>query len=223
MFIRLLFLVLLVLNLGVAGWIFALPRQATPTSAVPAGTTVPQLELLSERDQDVEAASAELAAAPDTPAAAGNDVCKTIGPFATQADQRAALTAVTPLVNRIRPRETRATQSRGWWVYLPAFPTRERALTAARALSARGMRDYYIVTAGDQQNTISLGLFRDQVNAERRRAEITALGLKPQMTARTEEMPQYWIDYATRDELPIAWRPRIEGAPELREEAIACF
>ncbi len=222
MFIRLLFLLLLVLNLGVAGWIFALPQERPRASEAGAGG-VPRLELLSERDRDVEAASAELATAPDTAADIGNDTCKSIGPFATQADQRAAITAVTPLVNRIRPRETRTTQARGWWVYLPAFPTRERALTAARALSAKGMRDYYIVTAGDQQNTISLGLFRDQLNAERRRAEITALGLKPQMTARTEEMPQYWIDYATRDELPIAWRPRIDGAPELREEPIDCF
>lgn len=222
MFIRLLFLLLLVLNLGVAGWIFALPQARAP-AAEAGGGGVPRLELLSERDRDIEASSAELATAPDTAADIGSDTCKSIGPFATQADQRAAITAVTPLVNRIRPRETRATQARGWWVYLPAFPTRERALTAARALSAKGMRDYYIVTAGDQQNTISLGLFRDQLNAERRRAEITALGLKPQMTARTEEMPQYWIDYATRDELPIAWRPRIDGAPELREEPIDCF
>jgi hypothetical protein len=86
------------------------------------------------------------------------------------------------------------------------------------------VRDYYVVTAGDQQNTISLGLFRDQGNAERRRAEIAALGFDPQSIARTEELPVYWLDYATDREHPLDWRSKLgAGAAALREQPIECF
>ena len=165
-----------------------------------------------------------MAAPPESRADLGNDECHSIGTFPTQADVRVAIGALTPLVRRIQFREAHATQARGYWVYLPALATREQALAAARQLSAKGVRDYYVVTAGDQQNTISLGLFRDQGNAERRRAEIAALGFTPQSIARTEELPVYWLDYATDRAHPIDWRSKLgAGAAALHEQTIECF
>ena len=65
------------------------------------------------------------------------------------------------------------------------------------------MRDYYVIPAGEQQNMISLGLFRDQGNAERRRAELVALGFEPKIATRSEDLPLYWIDFAlVGSELP---------------------
>ena len=119
------------------------------------------------------------------------------------------MNALTPSTKRIRVRETRATQVRGYWVFLPAMASREQALAAARNLSQKGVRDYYVVTAGDQQNTISLGLFRDQGNAERRSAEITALGFSPKTNARSEDLPQYWLDYALSGDAPFDWRQQV--------------
>ncbi len=84
------------------------------------------------------------------------------------------------------------------------------------------MRDYYVVTAGDQQNTISLGLFRDQGNAERRRAEIAALGFVPKVNPRTEDLPSYWLDFALAGGDPLDWRSRIAASTDLREDTIAC-
>jgi cell division septation protein DedD len=222
MFVRALFLLLLAANLGAASWLAFAPRtQASPTPANDAG--VSKLMLLSERDHGDDA-SAELAAAPETRADQRNDECHSIGTFPTQADVRTAIAALTPLTRRIQFREAHATQARGYWVYLPALQSREQALSAARALSSKGVRDYYVVTAGDQQNTISLGLFRDQGNAERRRSEIAALGFAPQSIARTEELPVYWLDYAIDKAHPIDWRTKLgAGAGALREQPIECF
>jgi cell division septation protein DedD len=222
MFVRALFLLLLALNLGGACWLLfaAGPRAAPPPAADPG---VPKLVLLSERD-GVEDAQAELASAPESRADLANDQCRTIGPFPTQADTRAAMNVLTPLAKRVRVRETRTTQTRGYWVFLPALATREQALGTARTLAQKGVRDYYVVTAGDQQNTISLGLFRDQGNAERRRAEIAALGLAPKVAARTEDLPAYWLDLALAGAGPLDWRGRLPAAArELREETIACY
>ena len=222
MFVRALFLLLLALNVGGACWLL-FGRQ--PPAAVRPATDpgVPKLVLLSEREGEGEAAGAELASAPESRADLAHDECRTLGPFQTQADSRAAMNALTPLTRRIRMRETHAMQARGYWVYLPAMATREQALSTARALSDKGVRDYYVVTAGDQHDTISLGLFRDQGNAERRRAEIAALGFVPKVTARTEDQPSYWLDYALAGPGAVDWRGHVADARELREDRIDCF
>lgn len=216
MFPRFLFLLLLALTLGGAGWIVFAPAvedEAEPL--VEAG--VARLVLLSEREGVVRQGDA-------TPAKnAADDVCTSIGPFATQSDMRAAMQALTPQTRRIQFRNARATQSRGFWVYLPAGKTREEALGVARTLSAKGVRDYYVVTAGEQQNTVSLGLFREQANAERRRAEITAMGFAPELIQRTEELPVYWIDVAAAPGRKLEWRARVAAGGDLREQPAACF
>lgn len=221
MFVRALFLLLLALVIGGACWL-AFAQRPHANIAPPTDAGVPPLVLLSERDGG-DAASAELATAPESKADLANDRCRTLGPFPTQADTRAAMNLLTPLTKRIRVRETHATQTRGYWVFLSAMPSRDEALGAARTLSTKGVRDYYVVTAGDQQNTISLGLFRDQGNAERRRAEIAALGFSPQVSARTEDLPAYWLDFALADADPSDLRTRVNAPRDAREETIACF
>lgn len=218
---RVLFLLFLALNLGVAGWLYfaAKPTQAEVERADPG---IAPLVLLAERDGE-ETNTAELAVAPEARSALSYDRCLSIGPFPTQADTRRALNLLTPLVERIRFRESLATQPRGYWVYLPAMASREQALGVARQLSSKGVRDYYVVTAGDQQNTISLGLFRDQSNAERRRAEIAGLGFSPQLVQRTEELPVYWVDFADDPGRPIDWRRVLPEWTELVEQAVKCF
>jgi hypothetical protein len=220
MFLRVLFLLLLAMNVGVASWLYFAP-EATEREIAVTDVGISRLELLAERERLGDAASAELAEAPgvsDTP-----DQCRSIGPFATQADMRAAMNKLTPRVRRIQYREARTTQPRGFWVFVPAMASREQALGVARQLSAKGVRDYYVVTAGDQQNTISLGLFREQANAERRRAEIAALGFSPQLLQRTEDLPVYWVDFAEDPQRPVAWRAQMPDLIDLKEQPVQCF
>jgi hypothetical protein len=216
---RILFLLLLAANIGVFAWLFVAPPAAAP--AFPATEPgVAPLVLLAERE---EPASAELAAAPEPAGAAAGDRCATIGPFPTQSDLRRALNVLTPQVKRIQFRETRTRQSRGWSVFLAAPATREQALGVARQLNARGVRDFYVVTAGEQQNTISLGLFRERANAERRRNDIAALGFAPAITERAEELPVYWIDYAVAEGSAFDWRQRLPDLLDINEQPLACF
>jgi hypothetical protein len=222
MFVRALFMLLLALNIGGACWLVFAHRPQSSVAAV-TDPGVPKLALLVERENGSEESGAELASAPESRADLANDKCRSIGPFPTQADTRAAMNALTPLSKRVRIRETHATQARGYWVFLPAAASRELALGSARALSAKGVRDYYVVTAGEQQNTISLGLFRDQGNADRRRAEIVALGFAPQVNTRTEDLPSYWLDFALLDGQPPDWHGRVPVPRDAHEETISCF
>lgn len=222
MLARMLVLLLLALNIGVGCWLYFAPqRQAQAFAVTDPGVT--RLVLLSEREHAGESNAAELTAAPESAADLRNDTCVSIGPFPTQADMRAALNALTPAVARIQYREAHATETRGYWVYLPALASREQALAAARQLSSKGVRDYYVVTAGDQQNTISLGLFHDQGNAEKRRNEIAAMGFRTEMVARTEELPVYWVDFAQDSHNPVNWRSRVSSQPDLHQQSVTCF
>ena len=96
MFVRALFTLLLALNLGGAAWLLFAQRPAQAPAAV-ADLGVPALVLLSEREGEGVAATAELASAPESGAELASDECRTIGPFATQSDTRAALNALAPL------------------------------------------------------------------------------------------------------------------------------
>lgn len=221
MFARILFILLLAANLGVGVWLWQSARPAPPLPVVDPG--VASLALLSEREvRDSDAATAELSAAPETAEDWAERQCLSIGPFVAQSDARAALERLTPYVERIRVREEYVRQSRGYAVFLPAPATREEALGAARALQQRGVRDYYVVTAGPQQNTISLGLFASRENAERRVAEVTLLGFRPAITERIDDRAVVFVDLVPPADRVLDWRSLLP-ATALSERAIDCF
>ncbi|BDU20139.1 SPOR domain-containing protein [Dyella sp. GSA-30] len=228
MVLRLLFVLLIALNIAVGAWLLLGQDDAHVRSAT--DPDVPSLQLLSERP--APPASAPIVAttapvptsastpSPATPASATNArsnsssrvyTCIAIGPFATPLDLRNARTALTAQAARMRSRQEQTTQSRGWWVYLPASASRDQALAQARRLSAANIKDYFVVGAGDQPNTVSLGLFKDPANARKRRDEVVAAGFPAQMSERTETVPEYWLDLAVADNAHFDWRSRVRN------------
>lgn len=195
MLARILVLVLLVMNLGVGVW-WWLRQPPQPVAPEPLDPGVPGLQLLSERAmaEDAPPAEAEAVGPPQPLADPGQRICLELGPWVTQVDLRRALDALTPVVNRIQFREAREVIRRGYRVFLPSQGSREKALEVARQLSARGLSDYYVVTAGDERDSISLGLFRDEANARARLQQVRALGFDAQLQPRNDELPQYWLD-----------------------------
>jgi len=215
-----LFVLLLASNLGIAAWLWLAPKPSVAAMPV-TDAGVPQLVLLSEQMGAVASAQ-EMADAPRSITDLARLTCTQLGPFGTQADLRRTMASLTPRVDRVQFRETRTIRSRGWWVYLPAYGDRTEALAAARRLSDQGIRDYYVVTAGDQQNTISLGLFRDRANADRRVAELQGLGFMPALTERQDDLPEYWLEYANLAGTDVNWRDIVPDTTNLIATPIAC-
>ncbi|MCO5095057.1 SPOR domain-containing protein [Denitratimonas tolerans] len=224
MLTRSLIAILLVMNLVVAAWLWLrpVPLQVQAEPQAPA-SNAPTLVLLSEEEDPAPAGDLRLAE-PDGPPepTPGLDrlVCLEIGPFLTQADLRRAMNAFTPSAERLQFRETRALASRGYWVYLPAQGSRDAALATARELSAKGLRDYYVVAAGERENTISLGLFREMNNARQRHEQVRALGFDAQLQTRSDEIPNYWIDLMVDKEFD--WQSRVAGYPGVTAATVAC-
>ncbi|MFC4726780.1 SPOR domain-containing protein [Coralloluteibacterium thermophilus] len=217
MLVRSLVVLLVVMNLGAAAW-WALHR-ADAAAPLPPERAAPRLVLLSEAERSRHLPEAEASAAPEPIEA--SPVCLSLGPLQTPADMRRVMDTLSPGVGRIQYRETRGNAVRGYRVYLPASPSREAALDSARRLAAQGVRDYYVVTAGAQENTVSLGLFRDLRNAESRRDEIRNLGYEAALEPRTEEVPQWWVDIATTEDFD--WRAALGGYAGIEARPIDCF
>ncbi|MCB1560583.1 MAG: SPOR domain-containing protein [Xanthomonadales bacterium] len=209
---RILVLLLLVLNATVAlWWAFRAPPAPPRLPATDPG--VPGLSLLREVNSG---AAPRLAEVPD----AATLECLEIGPFPGRPEMERAFNALTPLATRIQFREDVQRHQRGWWVYLPAPDSREAALAVARDLSAHGLRDYYVVTAGSNENTVSLGLFRERDNAEKRRAEVREAGYAAEIAPRIDERPEFWISL----EVPAgdAWRSSLQGYSGVDARPLAC-
>lgn len=223
MLVRVLLLVLLAMNLGVAAWWWLrAPPVAAPVVAADPG--VPSLTLLSEREA-AEAGGdtpdeAEVAGPPEPLADASTRECLALGPWLTQVDLRRAMNVLTPIAARIQYRETREVIRRGYRVFLPSPGSREAALGLARQLSARGLSDYYVVTAGEAQNSVSLGLYRDENNARTRLDQVRAQGFDAQLEPRNDELPKYWIDV----DLPqgASWRELLGRHGEVGSTPIPC-
>lgn len=214
MFLRLLLLLLMALNLGVGGWLlFGRNAPAYPPATDPG---VPELQLLSPR---AEALTSTRPAAHLVPA---SGKCLRIGPFTTRSSMHQAFDALFPLVAGVQFHEQDSIRDTGWWVYLPALPSQEQALQAARTLAGQGIKDYYVVTAGDNQNTVSLGLFHNPDNARHRFERIEKLGFHPRLTRRQETLPEYWLDIALPQAPGFDWQAHVSAA-SVGAESVGCL
>lgn len=232
MLARIVFLLLLALNVAAALWLWLAPAPERQRLAT-ADPGVAVLTLLGESLASLDDASAELADAPEplpapapgpaaAPAQPGAWTCIEIGPFQTQSALRKAESVLAALGQPLASRETVERSFRGYWVYLPAFASRDRALVTARELAAAGVRDYYVVTAGDRENTISLGLFRDRANAERRQGEMRGRGYPAELSERVEEQRLHWLALRQPDPPPLDWRTLVDASGELGASEVDC-
>jgi hypothetical protein len=216
MLARALIVLLACMNLGVALW-WGLHRDAPPPPLPPLDPGVGSLVLLSERPATPVSDAAELTTDPE-PLAAGS-VCLSVGPFDDAAALRAAMNTLLPQVERIQFREVSATVLRGYRVALPPAASHAEAQAIAHALAARGIADFYVITAGAARDSIALGEFKDLAGATQRRDAIAALGYAPQVEPRMEDAPQWWIDLAAAKGFDA--RAAL-AKPDLQARPVAC-
>jgi hypothetical protein len=187
-----LFYLLALANAGALGlqyWYLAPPEPPRGVADVRSQPGGPRLVLVSELERPpqaratprpVETRPPEPDKQPE-PAQPPSPVCYRISglPDEQQAD---ALAARLRRQNaEIRGRHLQQEVETRYWVSLPPFPSREAAAPTMRRLKRGGIADYYFVTAEPNRNAISLGVFSNPKGAERRRAQVARLGLKPRV------------------------------------------
>lgn len=212
------FLMLLVLaNLGFFAWQrwYSDDAQAAlPPVHVDAGTAK-RLVLVGEQESAVAVAEPErrvetqdtvIEAAPitETPAISSQPAtCATLGPFEQLEAADVVRGRLEVAGNRAVLRETGGQIRSGFWVYLPPFPSRAAAEDIEDELRGKGVEDLFIVTASEQRNAISLGLFSTPERADQRAAEIGRLGYAPRVAERFRDATVYWVDFVETPGEPL--------------------
>lgn len=221
MLLRAAIVMLLLLNLGAAGWWLFQP----PARAVATADATPSLRLLRERNApDVPArvaavpvAAAPVADAPTAPLAAevaavpppaAAPICLRFGPFADAAARAAAGDMLLGLgATDLTPHDVPARVGQGWKVFLPAQPSRAAAQALAQQLEAAGVRDLFVMTQGEEANRIALGRFRSEAGARRRQAALQAIGIQARVEPVNATPAQAWLEArlpATADPATLA-------------------
>jgi hypothetical protein len=199
---------LLVANVGLLVFIVVDSSEIEPErpSMPPLDPELPRLELVDELTTD----------------SGSGEACYSIGPLSSLLAQERAEDRLRPFALALRSRQTRADTDRGWWVYLTAG-NRAEAVGLTRRLAEAGVDDFYVVTSGDQENTVSVGLYEEIDNARTRQARIRALGFNAQLEVRREIVPQFWVDYRMVVGERTPWRFIVRGSPGARHREIPCW
>lgn len=191
MLLRATIVMLVMLNLGAAGW-WVFQPAAKPVAAV----TAPALRLLAEAGAPPPAAAAAPAAVPDqdlrqdTPA----EACLRFGPFADVPAREAAQRALARAGVSVRVQAEGVRAARGWKVYLPAQATPEAAQALAARLKAAGVSDLFVMNKGADANSIALGRFSSEDAARRRQAELQGKGVQALAEPVGGTSAQAWLD-----------------------------
>jgi len=125
----------------------------------------------------------------------GNRRCFTIGPFHSVADWDDVHMRLQKVATRISERQTEALVEKGYWVYMPPYPSLLEANKALLSLQALGLKDVAIMYDGEWKNSISLGYFMRQENAQRRKKALVDRGFNPMMRIQRQAEPRFWLDY----------------------------
>jgi hypothetical protein len=137
-------------------------------------------------------AAAEQASQDATGAAVDESRCVRIGPFSREADAATAQAALEKNVASVS-RTTEAGQVWvGHWVQVADQGSRASAEQARNVLVTAGMSDAYVLP-GDDDNRISLGVFRLRSSARQVMEQATGLGYETTVQDRYQPGVNFWL------------------------------
>lgn len=210
---RLIFFLLVLLNLGMLVWRFAFdvagterPARVAQVSAAPSS-----LRLLGEPEVE--------------PVAVAPALCKTVGPFDSEQSAEAFMERLAALdvMGQLQRRESLA--SKKHWVHIPVSEDARQMSRRFDELQERSV-DSYIIADGELAGGISLGVFSREAAAKVRSDELRKLGY-PTETHVVERMRnEFWVALAEGEEQKIArstWESLLEQTFSVQEQENLCL
>ena len=190
---RWMFLLLLVLNLFYYVW----HQQQAPLRA----KEVETLSLYKGGQQDIRLLSESKDARPrreelpGSPASAPETACLFLGSFEQEAQAKEVEQRLIALDIQSKVQEVDAAAGVDYWVYLAPLASRQASLRQLKELQARKI-DSYIISQGDLQNGISLGIFPRMDSAESVMARLKDAGYEPAMRELSRSHRDFWVRIA---------------------------
>jgi hypothetical protein len=229
--LRWLLALLVLLNIGLlmwASWYRETPLEEgrTPLPAVNAERMIPlSTPGLALRARPPARKPPVVASAPapvDTPAKVQH--CVSIGPFESSelAEQNGKRLVEAKIAYQPRTDANRIESS--YWVYLPRLPSRKAAENKRKELTRLGIEDHFIMQEPGMENVLSLGLFTQLDNAQRRMQELASKGIKAKQETRYRTRTLYWLDIPAEkpDDLIAQLKTMEWTEAELQQRPGAC-
>lgn len=198
---------LLLLNLIYFGWGYWHEARGglEVASRVSAGQASPgdsTLVLLTERLPSPGSPSPPPSITPEKPKAqppqiparqdVARSVCLRIGPFDAEEARRALLAELVQAGLTAQSPAPEPYVTTQFWVMLPPYETRRRALQTLRELQARKI-DSYLVSSGELKNAISLGLFSREELAKGVQEKIREAGYPAEIRPKDKQNQRLWL------------------------------
>lgn len=224
---RILFFLLIVLNAVYFVWNYLVPVPP-PTPPAREFQGVAPLALLNERESGASApdgvsSDGQTQGSPDVVSA--TRTCYTLGPLASVDRANTLSERISALGYAVTQRSIEQEEVSGYWVYLPPLASRSKALALAKEMAKKGVKDYYVVPNGENENAISLGLFSEAHRAERRTERIAELGYEASTTVRYRTRTLFWLDYDEAGAAPLSrdvWESDGEEGASIQRLARRC-
>lgn len=173
----------------------AAPEQPAKTEAEKVDTQPPVVSA------EAGAGSVQAVAEPVTETTA--EACYTLGPFRELEKLRLFTRAIKDYVAEPTYRSREEQEQSMFWVYLPPQVSLSKARALAERLEKVNIRDYYIISKGDQTNGVSLGHFKEKDRAYSHAETIRTLGFRPVVEPVFRTYTIYWLDYRVAPGLSV--------------------
>lgn len=129
----------------------------------------------------------------DADAGSGKKYCYRFGPI----EEKILATGIGDWFNSRRAKTyIHYTDEKGnqlFWVYL-APDDAKQTMNMLTDLKKKGIQDYHLISRGNLQNTISLGLYTGQTAVNKKIAQLKEQGYKPVVVPYANGKRVYWVD-----------------------------
>lgn len=142
-------------------------------------------------------------------------LCYVAGPFAEELDARHLLARSSALgfSGTISYLDVAGDQPMEYWVYVPPRASREESMRVLRELQTRKI-DSYIITQGDLNEGVSIGLFRNRESAYGLQKRVEGFGVPVVVKEMNNSRREFWVQLKEVSQLSERMRERIQASDE---------
>lgn len=211
-------LLLVLANLGLAGWFLSAGRapdttmrQSSPVSAdagIALVSEVASEELARHNSQAATKAARGSGGARQASPAAGRDtaaaaLCTLVGPFAEAYQGEDVAQRLQALAVAARSSAIEMQGQMRYWVYLAPLGSRREALRKLRELQSAGV-DSYVIPKGSLENGISFGIFSELERAQALAADLKQQGFSVEYREEPQTYLEHWVVLEQGEEAKLA-------------------
>lgn len=197
---RLIVISLLLINLAYLGYHFTQPAelQQAEKIQVAVNSGAAPIKLVSEIATSAKATKKETQK---------GQLCWAVGPYPVELDAKHLYARMLAMDIPAKVSTRSEVIKEEFWVYLPPLANRKQAIRKLKELQKRKV-DSFVITEGELENGISLGLFAKQDSVDRLVEKLKKKNIDAQVRPLTRTRNQYWVMAPVNVQSPLSEKTR---------------